>query len=226
MASGFTVPRWAVVLCALAAGCATEARIDEDRAELVVARGYLESGDLHRWPECAGPIEFLEVVNCAPGLRSSARFRVEQPIVGTARGRVRVDFDYAPHWPELTVGPDARYLAVFLRDGRRYEMHGVAAVAQTEDGAWAIPVTYDRQLIEFPCTTDERQPEPLNFREPRPREAVSAIGLEAYELEDLEDEGLFAVEGGYLYAKSGVPLKHVPEAYAGKSPRQVAGDCH
>ena len=224
----FANGRWLVLLSALSAGCAVPpVSVDEETAELVVARGYIESGDLYRWPSCYGPIEFLEVVNCVPGSMRSARFLVEESFVGAPpRARLRTSFGYAPHWPEVKLGPDAEYLAVFLTDGTHYQMVGFAAVSETEDGSWAIPVTFDDQIVEFPCSTVDSEPEPLRFRSPGPRELIASLEARTQEIEDLEEEGSFTAEDGYLYPNVGLSLKHTREVYAGKSGNQVAGECH
>jgi hypothetical protein len=215
-----------VLACALSAGCASDPRVDEETADLVVVRGFIESGELYRWPSCPGPQDFLEVVNCVPGSRSTVRFLVEEPIVGAVRRKhLPITFGYAPHWPEVNVGASSRYLALVLTDGRRYEMHGVAAVLETEAGGWAIPATFD-EIIEFPCSTVDQELERLSFRSPRPRELVSSLRMNAREIDEVDDEGLFALEDGYLYAHAGVPVERARSAYAGKSASQVAGECH
>ena len=216
--------RW-LVLFALLTSCATDPRVDDDTAELVVARGYIESGELYRWQQCWGPVDFLEVVNCVPGPRSTVRFRVEESIVGVAdRKRLRARFGYGAGWPELKFGANAHYLAVFITDRKHYELRGVAAVSQTEDGSWAIPATFDED-IEFPCSSDEEQTEAMSFRSPRPRELILALQLSAREIDEADDEGLFTLEDGYLYANAGVGVTRAVEVYAGKSASQVDG-CH
>jgi hypothetical protein len=225
---GFATARWLVLQAALLAGCAAPpVRVDEETAALVVARGYIESGDLYRWLSCDGPIEVLEVVNCTAGRMSSASFRVEESFVGAPpRARLRASFGYAPHWPEVKLGPGAEYVAVFLTDGTHYQIVGVAAVSETEDGSWAIPATFDDQTVEFPCSTVDREPEPLTFRSPGPRELIASLESSTQEIEQLEEEGSFTAEDGYLYPSVGLSLKHTAEVYAGKSGDLVAGECH
>jgi hypothetical protein len=220
-------PWW--LLCCLLAGCAArpESYVEKTRASVLVVRGYLESGELHRWKECQGPPELLEVINCVPGPRSVATFVIDEPILGTpTRSRLRVQFGYAGYWPELKLGHRYQYLAALISDGASNELEGVAPVARTTEGAWAIPITMERRSYVFPCSMYDFEPELLRFREPRPREPLGDMGEEPELVHELEEDGSYTVDKGYVYADKGVPLKHVPAAYDGKSAATVSGECH
>jgi hypothetical protein len=69
-------------------------------------------------------------------------------------------------------------------------------------------------------------PEPLRFREPRPRQSFGAWGEDPELLEELKEDDGYTAERGYLYARKGVLLKHAAAAYEGKSAATVAGECY
>jgi hypothetical protein len=215
-------------LCCLLAGCVArpEEYVDKTRASVLVVRGHLESGELHRWKPCEGPPELLEVINCVPGLHSFATFVIDEPIVGTpTRTRLRAYFGYAENWPELKLGHRYQYLAALTIDGTSSELQGVAPLARTTEGAWAIPIALERSSYVFPCSMYNIEPELLHFREPRPREPLGEMGEDPEFVAELKGDG-YTVEKGYAYATKGVPLEHVPAAYAGKSATTVWGECH
>ena len=216
------------VLCCLLAGCAasSERYVDSSRASVLVVRGYLESGTLHRSSGCRGADPGLEV-QCAPPPPSIATFVVEESIVGApARKRLRVRFGYSPHWPEVMLGKTHQYLAAIVSDGSVHELEGVAPVARTTDGGWAIPIAMERESHLFPCSMHDVEPEPMRFQDPRPREPLGIYAGDQEIIDDLNEDDLYTVENGYVYADKGVPLEHVAAAYEGKSPDTVSGECH
>jgi hypothetical protein len=226
-----SAPWW--LLCCLLAGCAARPElsvphVDETRAAVLIVRGYLESAKLHRWKDCQGPPELLEVINCAtPWPLSVATFVIDEPIVGTpTRSRLRVHFAYSYLWPELKVGHRYQYLAALISDGSSNELKGVAPVARTTEGAWALPITLERGPDAFPCSIYKVEPEPLRFREPRPRQSLGDRSDDQELVDALKEDDSFTVERGYAYANKGVPLKHVPAAYDGTSAATVSGECH
>jgi hypothetical protein len=216
------------VLCCLLAGCAasSERYVDSSRASVLVVRGYLESGKLHRSSGCKGADPGLEV-QCAPPPPSIATFVVEENIVGApARKRLRVSFGYSPHWPEVMLGKTHQYLAAIVSDGSAHELEGVARVARTTEGGWAIPIGMERETHLFPCSMHDVEPEPLRFQEPRPNEPLGDMANDPELVDEFNEGDAYTVEKGYQYADKGVSLAHVPAAYEGKSPDTVSGECH
>lgn len=117
-------------------------------------------------------------------------------------------------------------LAALTSDGSSNELKGVAPVARTTEGAWAIPITLGRDSDAFPCSIYEVEPEPLRFREPRPGQSLGDRSDDSELLDALKEDDSFTVQKGYAYANKGVPLEHVPAAYDGKSAATVSGECH
>jgi len=204
--------------------------VDEERASVLLVRGYLESGALHRWQTCDdGMTGFID---CATGLPSEATFVVEEAILGAPRRkRLRLHFRYAAHWPELALRQ--QYVAVILSDGSVDELEGVATVAPTVDGRWAIPVrVYDPSGDVLPCTKSEVRPTPLQFASPRPAESLAELQFDERDVSrfrerliDFKKDDLFSIEADHIYATGGIPLDKLPAAYAGKSATKVAGEC-
>jgi hypothetical protein len=216
------------LLCCWLAGCvgSPERDVDESRASVLVARGYIESGKLHRWPLCDGPPELMEVINCAPGRLSIVTFVIEEALVGSsASKRLRVNLAYTQSWPELARGRRHQYLAIIITDGSSHELEGAASLARTTEGRWAIPITLDQDSNLLPCTVYEVEPQPLQFLSPRPKESLAGLEYDQEDIDDLQSDGSYTVAGGDVYANKGVLLEHAPAAYAGDSAATVTGAC-
>lgn len=182
----------------LLAGCAHRPwlYVDDSRASVLIVRGYIGSGALHR-SSCYEPV--AEAI-CGTGLRSDVTFVIEQTLVGDSAGkRVPVQFQYTDSWPELARGRGAQYLAVILTDGEVSELHGVASVARTIDGRWAIPIATEDDEPTFPCSRAEIPPARLQFQPRGPRASFAA------------NEGLL--------------LDHAVAVYGGKTAAEVEGAC-
>jgi hypothetical protein len=225
-------------LCSLLAACVANPKhqdVDKTRASVLVARGHFETGTFHRWTDCTEGFdpEVRGVIDCAPPLESAATFVVDEALVGNAHAKTRLQvyFEYAQGWPELKLGHRYEYLAALITDGSSTEVTGVSPVSRTIEGNWAIPITMAREMMNrgsypFPCSIVKVDPEPLQFRDPRPREPLGEWAHDQEVIDELQEDGSYSVEHYYAVARKGVLLKHVSAAYAGKSAAIVSGECH